>query len=330
MNVSREHLRKFGLFLLVLMFLMFGVSIITRAFGSQGEANFLRDIQRNYSTEGQIIIPATELVNYYCLENARNSPQQPFTAQYRAGRKRFSFIAAIHGVDKGTYSLIDREIELLKPQIVIVEGTGTSEGISPESKIRLMNRERLWEKTEAFYAVKKAINNGIPFIGGEPEDRKLMNHILEKYSIEDFAAFYILRSITSNNGPDTRGAVSSFSRRFLQGANGGVEKCPFRDMNDLNQWFENNIGKELTRENLKHDLVAPSSLEDDLITRNVSAESSLYRDRHLIMLIAELLNRFDRVLMVYGGGHFPTNREAFKAMLGSPDFIHPDNNQLDN
>jgi len=53
-------------------------------------------------------------------------------------------------------------------------------------------------------------------------------------------------------------------------------------------------------------------------TNEVSHAVGQVRDAHLVRTIAELLNRFDRVLVVYGAGHHVQQAEVLAAMIGEP------------
>ncbi|MBI4860390.1 MAG: hypothetical protein HY815_09025 [Candidatus Riflebacteria bacterium] len=138
--------------------------------------------------------PDVRLVRAFGPGVGQGLPDLPFCAQFQKWGKKLSFVATIHGTDKGTFSLVRQEIQLLKPQLVIKESS---------------------------------------------------------------------------------------------------------------------------------EVVGPNAANDALVPQRVSAENGLIRDIHLVQVIAQMLNRNDRVVVVYGGGHFQTDQACLERMLGRPRFIRP-------
>lgn len=263
----------------------------------------------------------TSLVTAYSPDVDKGLPEQPYCAQFKKDDKRFSFIAAIHGTDKATYRLIEQEIRLLKPNVVVIEGTLTFDGLNPQEKIELMNKEKLWEKTEAFYAAKLALDNDIPFIGGEPLNRDIREVILRNFAIEDLAAFYCLRGITAKPKATFETASATFSSVAAGFGQEFDYPCPFASFAQIQAWFKKCHGRDMAEKDLTPDLVMPRTGDEALVSQKVSAEVGRVRDIHLVQVIAQMVSEHKKVVLIYGGSHFATDHRSIEAMLGKPKFV---------
>lgn len=96
----------------------------------------------------------------------------PYVARYRDGSKRLSYLAVRHHEGE-TFALLEKEFSTLRPQAVVVDGSPTEKGFSPEESVGPLRKRSRSEivggkHSEMAFASWLAVQAGIPFIGGEP------------------------------------------------------------------------------------------------------------------------------------------------------------------
>jgi hypothetical protein len=66
---------------------------------------------------------------------------------------------------------------------------------------------------------------------------------------------------------------------------------------------------------------APHGGGDATYVQRISHQVGLARDRVIVKRIEEMMNKYDRVLIVYGGSHYLLQEDALKDALGEPTFF---------
>lgn len=263
----------------------------------------------------------------------RPGKEPPYLVRFSKGDRQLSFVAARHGnktVNAGTFKLVEEELKSLGPDVVIIEGVftacmecppdcvassryapGTPEKLMCDDLLPRMRREA--QNTEDFYAAKLAydITPPVPFIGGEIRNADLKNMLLEKFSMQQFKRFYVLRALSggkkegSGCGPEevnsaAAGAVKQFNQEFSASETLTAQDLKFFKANCENSGME----------------VQPKT--GGTSSQKVSAASSFARDHHLAQVIANMLNGHKKVMIVYGSGHYETLHKVLAKMLGDP------------
>jgi hypothetical protein len=78
----------------------------------------------------------------------------------------------------------------------------------------------------------------------------------------------------------------------------------------FNEWYLKKNGYPFSIHELNGEAVAPL-INGKLFTQRLSGVIGLIRDRFTATVIAEMLNKFDKVLVVYGGSHWAPQRKIF-------------------
>jgi hypothetical protein len=121
----------------------------------------------------------------------------PFVAHFSKGRTNYVFVAADHspGPASPTFEAVDFAFARHRPQIVIVEGVQTEEGYSPEEKKALaaaMVANQFSGRVEPFYVIHRAMQRGIPFVGGEPTEASIYKGLLDSgMAATEIQAFFL-------------------------------------------------------------------------------------------------------------------------------------------
>ena len=261
--------------------------------------------------------PNMELIDTWEDSRHREPFSFPYVAVYKDGCKELRFVASHHGSDKNTFQLIENEFEHHSPECVVLEGIVTKEGFSPRVHIERMKDRHLAERSEGGYAMKWALEKGIPFIGGEPSNGQLLQRILEEgYTTRDLQGFEILRTIAGGPGIITDGppSIQDILRSWKDNYHIQDESLVMTTEEEFHQWYEYRYGKKYIRKKIGREENSPFA--DAL----VKAHGKI-RDANIVGTIATMLAKYDKVLVIYGAGHRMQLDRVLQDMLGKPEFI---------
>jgi hypothetical protein len=92
----------------------------------------------------------------------------------------------------------------------------------------------------------------------------------------------------------------------------------FDEKNDFNsfiKWYELNQGKRFVRSTLEASEIAPLYDKSKLFTQRLNSVLNYNRNKKIILVIAELLGKYDSLLVVYGGGHYYQMQKVLNKMF---------------
>jgi len=173
---------------------------------------------------------------------------------------------------------------------------------------------------EPAFAAALASAKSVPYIGGEAGPAEVFQHLEKQgYSSSDAANFYILRSMVS----DKQLMGLDESRLFQLAANQfPLPRHP--SWGEFNRWFDmhNISGKSLM--DMESIDVAPTRSEGSSYFNTISHHVSTAREMHLNGVIADAINRYGSVVVVYGEGHHVKSASAYESALGPPTYQRAD------
>jgi hypothetical protein len=270
--------------------------------------------------------PDTSLLVPWTERAQQRFPEPPYAARYERDGKSLSYVAARHEHHYGsrTFQLIDREFRDFLPQVVVIEGLETEHGTSPafyrEAFSRYLEKES-WPIGEPGYSASLAQARGIPFIGGEPSDEEIRDAVVTgPIESRDLLYYYVVRQIPQwkRTGEDQ---TRSFEELYAESVRHdmrklGLDDDTLADPATFAAWYEVKNGRPFRYEEVTTRQSAP--VEGELFTNDMSLRIGAVREVHIVRLIAELLNKHDRVLVVYGAGHHVQQEKVLEKMLGVP------------
>lgn len=272
-----------------------------------------------FTADPTLLVPWTD-------EAQREMPSPPYAACYERGGRTLVYVAALHSHTAGneTFALIECEFEALHPEAVVIEGLETTLGASPEAYLESVERTQrgeLYPMGEAGVAASLAAAAGVPFYGGEPSDEEIRDAVLaEGYGLRDLVWFYVVRQVPQwkRTGEDRDATFEELYARAMDHFRRALslEEGAFDDPRAFEAWYEERNGEPFRYEEITTEVCAP--IEGLRFTNEVSHAVGRVRDAHIVHTIADLLNRCDRVLVVYGAGHHVQQAKVLAAMLGEP------------
>ena len=254
-------------------------------------------------------------------EHQQLGDHPPFFRQYRRGSKQLIFMGAQHTprLNSSTHAMIRRLIHEFHPDCVVIEGLETKEGTSPPGPLRdarhLIGQSQC---PEPLYAATLAADRGIPFLGGEPSSQVTLEALRAEGNPQDALGFLVLRQLGQLRREETTAALDTSVQRAIRELKRRFHLNAAMDVADFKAWFQKKTGRRFEPRNVVGGMTAPVAESNPDFIRRQAIRVMLARERHLIGLWASLLAKYDRVLVIYGAGHFVYERAILEDLFGHP------------
>jgi hypothetical protein len=255
----------------------------------------------------------------------------PFTATYRQGRQTLVFVAVRHvfSTANPTIRAVDSGFAAISPAMVIVEGFPTGLGENPSSVVEVARKHGTPEadeyaRSDMMYTVSIAVSRGIPFLGGEPTPKKELQALGRGgYTANDIAFAELVEGLgqTVRAGNLTAGARDSrLAPAFSHSAEAFMIRFSLKPMSfeGFSARYKLMFGVGVAEDEKLAARTWPGT--DSQLALFKQAEMNV-RDRHLLATVEQELALKERVLVVYGGGHWITLSQALQRRLGKPTIV---------
>ncbi|KPU46078.1 hypothetical protein OXPF_01880 [Oxobacter pfennigii] len=221
--------------------------------------------------------------------------------------KKLLFYGSNHSndIDSPMFKDIEKNFNRIKPQVVLVEGDFNA--------IKYADMYEAIEKGESAYVSYLAQQKDIPLQSVEPSMRRQYDILLEKYSKEDVLLMYVLRQLYQfqrESSVQNMDFEQKLERYLDVMANQGF---PFSSEEILLKKV-----LALLKEHLNADIDSSNWMDInyyDLIYRSGTKLNRIYsevlniRNQHLLSVIEDSLNKYDRVFVIMGADHVKTQRK---------------------
>lgn len=249
----------------------------------------------------------------------------PFTATYHHGDQTLVFVAAHHDFreQSATKRAVAAGFEVVAPALVIVEGFPTAMGEDPtplveEARRRGTPQATEYSKGEGMYAASLALKRAVPFVGGEPTRKEVLQALKEAgFSERDVAFAYLagalaqaLRAKTLQDAADP--AFPATFEVWARGFHDQYQLAPL-SVDEFAAIYQETFGVDLRHDAHVSDRVEPRA--PSWVGRLKQVEMHT-RDVHLLSLIETSLRERKTVLIVYGGSHWSTLSSSLEQRLG--------------
>lgn len=235
----------------------------------------------------------------------------PFCIKFKRNNKQLYYIASRHTSDKKSriYKLISNVISKRKPDIILLEGILYKFGLSPN----LTNKF----ESEIFQAERMARKYKIPFIGVEPDKMYIINKLIKmKIKKEDILLTIILQNykVLLRNNTSKEDFYSDFTH-LVKYHDKYFDTSKF----NFDKQFEKSLGYKFSYGETDTEIAAP--YKNGVITQKIANEMNIIRDTSIIKFIYEMINKYDKVLIVIGQNHLYSHYEILKKTFGKPKIV---------
>lgn len=272
------------------------------------------------------VIKSKDLISFDEALSDASTAKSPALYEFKKGPVELLYLASNHVTDpkSETFRLIEYAFAKKSFRLIIVEGFETSLGQSPveiKNAILSGNTKDFYPNGEPSYAVELAVRNGIPFIGGEPNDKQIFLSVKSGgYSVEDLIGFNFVRRIPQLRRQRKVIDMATLESEFkwyskAKAKDFGVEDLTF-NFEAFKKWYSSKQGKNLSLESGEKGETAP--MDGPYFTQKLSKIITTARDENIVNTITTMLSTHQKVLIIYGSSHYRIEHKALKNALGEP------------
>ncbi|MEX0998990.1 MAG: hypothetical protein WD000_03400 [Thermodesulfobacteriota bacterium] len=252
----------------------------------------------------------------------------PYVYDVEANNKKVTYFGVGHSWDPKDPVWEKLKIQFVgaKPNIVLVEGF---DNLSSRKKEVIDSAEKYSEDVvigkmgESGLALKLAIEKGIDFDSPEPAFKEEIKYIEEQgLSREAIFGYYIFRMIPQWQQHQEKEDFRNYIEREID----SIQHATQWDDFDYSYENINRIAQQFWGEGINLDdpdyysrKVNPIPWEEKKTSQtevNLAARfSSRFRDQYMIGKIAEYLEHYDRIFIVYGASHAVMQESAIKELM---------------
>lgn len=254
-----------------------------------------------------------------CSEKIGISPystREPSTHIFKNAEKSITFVAAKHTAEQNspTFQEIEKALQDFDFNLLIIESPILSNRGWSQGRFVHESKKNLRYFGESGFAaiLSQNISPPVPFESAEPTDEALKTELLSYgFKVEDVLGYYFARSLKRSR-PDTN-LEEAFQRRIPQFKQSlGLNEVAF-ELGDFKNWYQSANGKEFALP-LDRREFRPST-DGQFRTQRIMASINSARDRHIFSVIAKRLESHQRILMVYGMGHFDSLKDSLSCLI---------------
>lgn len=280
------------------------------------------EIFESYSSHTKIKFDYSKIVNWTNERQKLEPCFSPFVAEYSQNGRQLIYLSAKHGNktdNANTFSMVENQIKNFRPDIVIIEGVPSFLGESPEEVkkyAKTCSDNEFSRCGESMYTAHLASSNGIPFIGGEPGDNKVFKELTNKgISRLDVEAFFVLRNCTQwiRSGKSFEENFKNYQTRFDRSEG----RTPL-SIDEFKIWYKVNMNTDFKLEDVTSESIMP--LEKGNFGQRMSYAVDEIRERNILEVVNNEVNRNRRVLIVYGSGHHVKHKEVLNVAFAKVQY----------
>ncbi len=253
--------------------------------------------------------------------------ETPYVFDLKFGDTRLFYFGSPHTGDPKNplFKDIESAFNEVEPDIVFVEGVnirGDRERFN--ERLKSASREEVIEHMgEPGYSLKLAAEKGIEWRSPEPIDEDLYNNLLDKgFSKDHILAWEVLHILPQYNRLMKKEGFKDYVKgsidRFKQATNWeGFDYSYDHAIKLAQEILGHTIDVENEAEAL--DYIDPIPWEDkkdtQTIFNRIGEASSLFRDRKIVSDVANSLESYKRVFVVYGASHAVMQEPALRKLI---------------
>lgn len=239
----------------------------------------------------------------------------PSVAHFEGDSFDITYIGARHAVGRGiehpTCQKILKEFERQKPDCVIVEGISENEFEKGQEWSNQYN-----DKTsgEGQLFIKLAIENDIPFFGGEPTEGEIQFQLMKQgYNELDIYVHNFIRDIHEKY---KMGVKYDSIEQYLEKYSGSTEHYDNFVIWCKTVNYEPNLSKMLSSE-------CSAPIKNGDFVQKLAYEIGKIRDTQILKILEKYSSEsseFKKILIVYGCSHYYQQYPILKEKFGTPKY----------
>jgi hypothetical protein len=230
--------------------------------------------------------------------------------------------------DNPTLPLIESEIQTFQPDFIVIEAPEFIGAKVPhgESRQVAIAGVKYSDINEVARSAALAEQHGIPYQGGEPDEVKLQEEMKRRgYSTHDMMGLYAFRQIPTMNGDGKQAideqVLETRLNDFFKNHH-SFQHIPMEERLDYQSfkgWFRyQSHGLNLNLATLNTNDAAPVRGESATYFQRAMADIGDIREENVNRIIQQAMDKYDRVMVVYGSGHLVKSLPVYQEAFGDP------------
>ena len=287
---------------------------------------FITGWQTSGSTETSVSLDPS-LIRAWTEELQAEEPcnDSSFLATYQRNQHVLYFLAMEHSMGpvggNNKFLFIRKNLDELNPDFVLIENQERQLGVSPEKIKREIARCRTIDFVgckENIYASSLALEKGLPFQGAEPSDEDIMRSMNPDFERSDYYGLIWIRNVIEwkrKGGRDFEKEVPIIFSRVKE------RLGPTMNMTYLQfkEWYKLKTGKNFDEKMITPDTIAPIK-NSNTYEQQLAYKVDQTREPGIQSSIEFALKKYQRVFVVYGGGHHVKQRLVFEKYFGKASY----------
>lgn len=246
----------------------------------------------------------------------------PYIFEINAHDKKLVYFGSDHTKDPSNpmFDQIEEKFKQLTPQIVFIEGRRqlTQRKSETIEYIKTKNRaDVIKEGGEPFFTLKLATEAGIEFESLEPELCDEVKLLLEKgFDKNDIFATYVYRGMSGYVQPAGGDTFEKYLDRWINYFKTATNWDEFDySRNNLERTGKNIWGDNVKLSDLVQDRFDPVFSKNKTVSNKIIEQSSIFRDKFIVKKITEAIDKYTRILVVYGASHAVMQESAIRSSM---------------
>lgn len=247
-----------------------------------------------------------------------------FSAYYKKGEKEVLFNGGPHktGLTPHNYrfAYIEKSFEKFNPDFVLVEGIHFAKGTSPKDikdKVSDCKKSNFEHCYENIYSINLALKNNTSFRGAEPNDQQIIKAISPRYSRRDYIAMYWYRNMVRWKRQKTL-SLRQYMPKMKESMTDKFGVPLKMKFSEFKKWYVKHSKKDFNPNNFTTDDLEPLNNENSTYFQKMAHAINRAREPQIQPAINFAIKNYNKILIVYGSGHYPKHRIAFEDFFGKP------------
>jgi len=245
----------------------------------------------------------------------------PLVAVFQKSNKTLIFVGDHHKDPAKTYEFSKKAIEKYLPDIIVIESLEFNKGKNPKhwiSKYAGKSKEEVWkDPTLGSGTELLATARHIPIIGGEPsiEDEISSPFLIGKgFDSDDIRNVQILQQTPYRRDQLKISNLDIFFDYALKLYKVKEAKTDFKPK--FFSWYRKRTQKEFDYNTISKSDTDVNCATNDTFLQKIACTININRDRALVEHVEILLKSHQRVMVVYGTGHFVQEYPVYLKAFG--------------
>jgi hypothetical protein len=257
--------------------------------------------------------------DYLRLKGSAKFNSAPYVWERTYGKKHIVVIGTFHLLDPQApmYRRMAAIFERVQPQFILHESTAPDD-LATETREQAIRRG-----ADLGFTVELARQSGVPTESADASPREEMKELLARHSADEVFVYLVAtRLIGSYRNPDLKEAASEYPAFFDSQivGNGIPVKKEWGSWAGFLSEYRRVARRSLTAKTWDPQLLDPTQNMGRL--NAVARTSDTLRDRYLIAAIRRSLQKYDRVIVVFGSAHVVAIEPMLEKQLGTIGTIH--------